>query len=471
MCTDREPPRCEHDDLLAEVDRLQDRNARLIEANKELRKQLAAAQRAGKRQAAPLSKGRRVSKPRRPGRKPGMGNFSYRKPPSADELSGPPVDVSVSADNCPGCGSVLDHEGVDVAYVTDIPAMPRPQVTEYRVQVSRCRGCGRQVRGRHPDVGPDQYGASAHRMGRRVMAAAHVLHYGVGIPVRRVPTVLRALTGVELSQSAITQDALRRARGAVGDAYRGLRESVRQSAVVHTDDTGWRVGGESAFLMAFETDDATVYQVRPRHRNDEVREIVPGDYAGVMVTDRARSYDAQALSGVRQQKCMAHVLRSIGEVVETKVGRGRSFGKRLSELLREAMELRESQRRGESVNYAGETERLRRELSHHLRDRPLPDRDNRRLQNELGWQDDRGNLLRFLDDPQIEPTNNRAERALRGAVIARKVSHCSRNDAGADAFSAFTSVLRTLARHGGGQSVVDGLCGVFSGAPVHARYI
>ena len=161
MCTDREPPRCEHDDLIDLVDRLQDRNARLTEANKELRRQLAAAQRASKRQAAPFSKGRRVSKPRRPGRKPGMGNFSYRKPPSADELSGPPVDVSVSDDNCPGCGSVLDHEGVVVAYVTDIPEMPRPQVTEYRVQVCRCRGCGRRVRGRHPEVGPDQYGASA----------------------------------------------------------------------------------------------------------------------------------------------------------------------------------------------------------------------------------------------------------------------------------------------------------------------
>ena len=48
----------------------------------------------------------------------------------------------------------------------------------------------------------------------------------------------------------------------MGDAYHRLRESVRESAVVHTDDTGWRVGGESAFLMAFETDDATVYQVR-----------------------------------------------------------------------------------------------------------------------------------------------------------------------------------------------------------------
>ena len=90
------------------------------------------------------------------------------------------------------------------------------------------------------------------------------------------------------------------------------------------------------------------------------------------------------------------------------------------------MELRQgiSPRRGGGL--AAEAERLRREATYHLRDRPMSDADNWRLQNELGWHDDRGNLLRFLDDPSIEPTNNRAERALRGAVIARKVSHCSR---------------------------------------------
>ena len=255
----------------------------------------------------------------RPGAAPGPSGTDRRPPASNDRRRGRPnsvevrrllrrLHVAVAAESCPGCGGILEHEGESLAYVTDIPAMPRPQVTEYRVQIPyrgtgqacRCRSCGRRVRGRHPDVGPDQYGASAHRVGRRVMAAAHMLHYGVGIPVRRVPVVLRALTGVKLSQSAITQDALRRARGAVGDAYHRLRESVRERAVVHTDDTGWRVGGESAFLMAFETDDATVYQVRSRHRNEEVREVVPGDYAGVMVTDRARSYDARALSGVRQ---------------------------------------------------------------------------------------------------------------------------------------------------------------------------
>ena len=437
-------------------------------ANEQLQRQLVEAQRSGRRQAAPFSKGKRSDKPKRPGRKPGTGMFSYRRAPSAEEVTEPMVDVPVSGETCPGCGGSLEDAGESVAYVTDIPAIRRPEVRAYRVQVCRCRSCGKQVRGRHPDIAADQHGASAHRLGERVKAAAHVLHYGVGIPVRRVPEVLSALTGVRVSQGAISQDALRRAGGAVGDAYRTLRTSVRASSVVHTDDTGWRVGGERAFLMAFETDEATVYQVRARHRNEEVREVIPANYGGVMVTDRGRSYDAQALSEVRQQKCLAHVLRSVSEVVQTKTGRGRSFGKRLSVLLREAMDLWRAYHRGEMSGFGAQAERLKREVSYHLRDRPMADADNYRLQNELGWHDDRGNLLRFLDDPRIEPTNNRAERALRGAVIARKVSHCSKSGEGADAFSAFTSVIRTLVRNGGDQPVVDRLCAVFNGAPVHS---
>ena len=49
----------------------------------------------------------------------------------------------------------------------------------------------------------------------------------------------------------------------------------------------------------------------------------------------------------------------------------------------------------------------------------------------------------------IGPTNNAAKRALRPAVIARKVSHCSKNAQGAEAFSAFKSVIQTIKKHGG----------------------
>ena len=57
-------------------------------------------------------------------------------------------------------------------------------------------------------------------------------------------------------------------------------------------------------------------------------------------------------------------------------------------------------------------------------------------------------------------------RALRPAVIARTVSQCSKNDAGAHAFAAFTSVVRTLAKQGV-ASMVEGLYQIFRSAQIH----
>jgi hypothetical protein len=292
------------------------------------------------------------------------------------------------------------------------------------------------------------------------MAAAHALHYGVGIPVRKVPAVLRELTGVQLTQGAITQDALRRAKGTIGSAYEQLRAAVPEAPVVHTDDTGWRVGGKSAHLMAFETAAATVYQIRSRHRHEEVQEVIPADYEGVMVTDRGRSYDAQAFDGVQQQKCLAHLLRSIETVLETTTGRSRDFGAQLKTLLQDALALWHAHHDHQVADFKAEAEALRVELTYVLRDRRLKDPNNQRLLNELGWHHDRGNVLRFLTDPRIEPTNNRAERALRPAVIARKVSQCSKTEPGAQAFAAFASVVRTLAKNGI-ESLVEGLYHLF----------
>jgi hypothetical protein len=95
-------------------------------------------------------------------------------------------------------------------------------------------------------------------------------------------------------------------------------------------------------------------------------------------------------------------------------------------------------------DYWKQAEILNDELTLLLRDRNLRDRDNQRLLNGAGAQHDRGRLLRFVGEAEVEPTNNRAERDLRPAVIARKVSHCSKNDRGARAFEAFTSVLQTM---------------------------
>jgi transposase len=126
----------------------------------------------------------------------------------------------VTQQSCHGCGGKLIEQRVAFAYVTDLPPLPQPRVTQYRVGVCRCTSCGRQVRGEHPDLAPDQYGATAHRLGTRAKAVAHILHYQVGIPVRKLPLVLELLAGLELTQGGITQDALRRAKGVLARSTR-----------------------------------------------------------------------------------------------------------------------------------------------------------------------------------------------------------------------------------------------------------
>ena len=72
--------------------------------------------------------------------------------------------------------------------------------------------------------------------------------------------------------------------------------------------------------------------------------------------------------------------------------------------------------------------------------------DNATAATCAGLLDRYDNLWRFAETaPGLDPTNNAAERALRPAVIARKVSQCSR----AQAYSAFKSVLGTLQKSGG----------------------
>ena len=415
--------------------------------NEELREQMEQLRRNQHRSAAPFSKGKRKANPKKPGRKPGEGPFERRSAPAAPPNS-PPVDVPVEETHCPFCGGQLEQEKTEEVSVTDMPPEPQPEVNLFQVHVCRCRNCGRATRGKHPAVAPDQYGATAHRLGPRIKAMAHSLHYGHGVPVRRLPAILREMTGIAVTQSAITQDALKQAAGPVGAAYQELRAEVRQAPVTYTDDTGWRVGGDGAHLMVFDTDRQTVYQIRSRHGNEQVREVVPGNYAGVLVTDRFSSYEAEELRAVEQHKCLSHLLRNISEVVASKTGRAKTFGSQVKRLLQQANQLWRDQRAGPVADYPAKVEEIEENLTYVLRPRRLRDPDNQRLLDGIGLQHDRERVLTFLHNPEVEPTNNRAERALRPAVIARKVSHCSKNERGAEAFAAFTSVARTTVKRG-----------------------
>lgn len=437
----------ENRQLAAEIERLHTLVAELRAENERLKNQPP-------RSAAPFSKNKPKAAPKRPGRKPRSGLFRRRPAPAEADYSAPPVEVPVPQTCCPDCGGPLQPVGSELVTNTELPPVPKPIVKAYRIHIQSCADCQRQVRGQHAEVAPDQWGATAHRLGPRAQAAAQLLHYEDGLPQRKVPRVLARLTGLVVTQGALAQAAQRlgTGRGVVARQYQQLRAQIPAQERINTDDTGWRVGGEAAYLMAFDSPDSVVYQIRARHRNEEVREVIGDDYAGILGTDRGRSYDAKALSAVKQQKCLSHILRNLAELLERKRGRACDFAGTLKMLLQEALALYRAFHDPQQPlrDYARQVRALELALTYHLRPRHLPDTDNQRLLAELGWHQQRGNLLRFLHEPTvIEPTNNIAERALRPAVIARKVSQCSKNEQGASAFAAFKSVIGTLKKSGG----------------------
>ncbi|HET6385976.1 MAG TPA: transposase [Armatimonadota bacterium] len=479
----------------------------------------------------------------RPGRKPGQGRFTRRMAAAPESVTAN-VEACVETTVCPQCGGELVVEQEEVASVTDLPLVVRPEVTMIRVAVCRCARCGRQERGKHPLLAPDQCGATAHRLGPRVMAAAHVLKYGLGLPVCKAPAVLQALCGIRVTASALTQDSLKRAHsappaphrrgrprakrpeaapgaevapaaevapgamaGAVGAVYEQLRGEMKEAPVVHTDDTGWKVGGQRAHLMLFESPSSaegpvrSVYQIRSQHRHEQVQEIIPADYQGILTSDRGSSYDARELAGLKMQKCLAHIQRSIRAAIEQPVllgsdrkgtrlnpkdpallepeddeeltelekfteleegiarkdreqavrnrAVGVAFLEELRRLLRWACALHREYHDNSSpyfraVQFPLKRHRLLKRLGEHLGPRKLPDRAAQTLLDRLGKLHRKGHLIRFLFELDLETTNNRAERARRGPVIARKLSYGSRTTAGAYAFSAFSSVVRTL---------------------------
>ncbi len=130
------------------------------------------------------------------------------------------------------------------------------------------------------------------------------------------------------------------------------------------------------------------------------------------------------------------VLRNIADVVVEKRSRVREFGLNGKALLREAMELGRAREGLPEAEFVEKAEDVRRRVT---------------LLLGLGKQNDERFLLRFLSPPYVEPTNNRAERMRRPAVIARKVSHYLTNQAGADAFATFASLAQTARKNGTGS--------------------
>ena len=474
----RSPEFSTHQELIVKLRSLLRRVATLESENADLKKENALLKaenlrlqeevRASKRPTAPFSKGTGKANPKKPGRKPGQGNFVRRIEPvpgPADTVEN--LAAPLEAPTCPQCGANLEVKE-ETATVEDTPPEAPRVIKRFRVEVGFCPVCGWRGRGAHPDLATNQYGASAHRVGPCVLAHALKLHYHDGLPLCKVPAVIKSLTGISLSQSALTQAAgkLCDEGGAVAVAYVGLRDDLRRSKVVNTDDTGWRIAGKQAYLMGFFTVTIAIFQIRWRHRHDEVLEMLGELFRGLLGTDRGTSYEARRLDHLRMQKCLSHLLKNLSMVEAMLEGPAVQFTQNMKAILREALKLWHDYKDKKCSRKAFREQGLiiKEKLDKELRIRQLPEPENQRLLDGIGEQHDNGRVLLFLERPEIEPTNNRAERGLRGAVIARKVSHCSKNERGAGIYEKMKSITATIALRG--ADVAKGLADLIMGRPM-----
>ena len=410
---------------------LSKRDARIAE----LERLLSESRRSGKRQAAPFSKGDPKEEPAKPGRRSGEahGRHGHRMAPV-----GPldrEIDVSLPS-CCPDCGGELELERTAEQFQVDLPPM-RPVTTKFTLGIGRCNRCGRRVQARHGEQTSDAIGAASSQVGPTAKAWAAWLHYGLGLSFGKTASLLHRL-GINLTAGALSQQA-QSTSNALVPVQNSIVEAVNDSTMIVPDESGWRVGGEGAWLWAVSSIRATAYWVADGRGFDEACEVISPEYSGVMVRDGWAPY--RRFDKATHQTCVAHVLRRCDELITDLPVEARHTPRKVREILTEALSARDLDDDERAAVVADLSERV--EL---LADDAHPENENRKLVAHLYAERDA--LFTFLTHPGTDATNWRAEQAIRPAVVNRKVWGGNRTWRGAATQGRMMSVLRTASQQG-----------------------
>jgi transposase len=407
----------------------------------ELTRKLDEATRAGKRQAAPFRKGPPKPDPKTPGRKSGdaHGTHGHRPPPPPDQIA--ERHQATLPEACPHCRGNLIETGTADQFQTEIPRTPL--IRQFTVHIGYCGACGKCTRGRHPLMTSDALGAAASQIGPDAQAAVALLHTQAGLSHGKVAAVFGALFGIRLTRGASAQ-INGRAGGRLEPAYQQALASVRASEQLAADETGWRVGGHSAWLHVWVGDRASAYAIDPQRGADALERVIGIDWSGVLSHDGFASYDRFA--GAAHQSCLAHVLRRARELLADAARGAVRFPRQLIALFTAAIHRRNQL--GGRVETDAERERERSTFDDRLlalvrgpRAVPAYVTLAKHLRNHLEqW-------FTFVFDPSVEPTNWKAEQAIRPAVVNRKVWGGNRTWVGAGAQQVLMSVFETCRRH------------------------
>src|SRR6516165_7852726 len=412
-------------EVLPELDELRSQNATLrqqLEIHNQriaqLEEALQGAERAAHRQVAPfrIEEKKRLLEPKRPGRKPGHAAAFRHHPDHIDQC----VEVQLCA--CPHCGGrqFIDQSQLE-QFIEDIPPV-RPLVTRLTTYEATCARCGQNVRSSHPLQMSLATGAAGVQLGPRTLALAADLNKAKGLSMRKT-----------LSAGGLSQ-ALDRLATKVQCQYQAIVKELRQAPVVHSDETSWWVGGPGWWLWVFVNAHSTLYLVDQSRGRCVVTAVLGADFGGVLVSDCLATYDDAT---TLQHKCYAHHHKAISEAKALHPHQGEGFLTEAAAMLRAAVALQKQKAQCDPQSFRALRQALERKALL-LLEAPRSEPCEEAVRNRLHKQ--RDHLFTFLDHDGVDATNNLAERQLRPAVIARKISCGNKTQKGARTWQILASL-------------------------------
>ena len=409
--------------LLLRVGELVGANQRLEARVAELERRL---NRSSRNSSLPPSQDPPSAPPRPGGKRSGRGRGGQSGHEGRHRRLLPPERVDEVVEHwpvrCRSCAHVFgEPERVEAAeprrhQVAELPPIAI-RVTEHRLHGVCCPECSTRTRAELPREVPRS------AFGPRLQAAVVTLAVRNRVSRRDATELARELFGVELSTGSV--DAIiQRAGEALAGPHTQLEQRIKSASVVNIDETGWKTAGGHQTLWGALTSRTAVFRIAPGRHAFEARTLLGERFAGIVCSDRWRGYDY--LDPTQRQLCWPHLVRdftahSEGMADQEEFGYG---GLVIAHDLFAAWDRyhQDGDRARLQAQTAPLQDKLRTMLEHAARKSPRTKYHRQFAKNLLNrWPA----LWTFTHTDGVEPTNNHAERGLRGAVIYRKLSPSS----------------------------------------------
>jgi transposase len=378
-------------------------------------------------------------KPPKPsGKRPGMPGFWRRQPMVVS------CEVDHDAAACAVCGSPLgatQRSRLDSAHhVYDLERAPmvlQISAAKHRYFAGRCT-CG------HETVARPGSGRCSEIEGRRrnlqlterclvgpaLASFIAILSLRFRLSRQKIQEFLDDWLGLELGTASIDR-CIREFGLACEPVAEDLIEEIRSAEVVHLDETPWYQRGALRWLWVAVSATTVVFHIGSRAKH-ELTGLIGEAFLGWLVTDGYLAYRDHP----RRQRCLAHLIRKAVALAEGYHRPGSAFGR---DLVRDLHRLIEKVAAGGSD---ASVKRLLARVKWNCQCNQYETEDKvRALAREI--LNDWAAVIAFVDDPRLPPTNNDAERALRHAVIARRIGFGTRTDEGSRCYAAGLSVIET----------------------------